>query len=140
MVKVKSEADIKANYEASAALVPDRFEKGVRGASWQDSALDGQALYEEQMRKDEILRRRASGIAKVSDETWRRSSIDKGKGVIGSRMRAASEKQIAGFRPYKAALESVTLPARTADPETNVMNRVIPIVRAMVDTKKAESA
>ena len=139
MVKVKSEAEIKKNYEDSTALVPGRFEAGVRSANWQSEAQAGQALYEEQMRRDEILKRRAAGIEKISDEAWRRATIDKGKGVIGSRMKAASDKQVAGFRPYREALSSLELPARTSDGMANLMNRGGAVVQKMMDTKAAVS-
>jgi len=138
MVKIKSEAEIKKNYEDSTALVPGRFEAGVRSASWQADALSGQALYEEQMRKDEILKRRAAGIEKVSDENWRRNTIDKGKNVIGARMKAASDKQVAGYRPYREAISALDLPPRTSDGMTNLMNRGGAIVQAMEAVKKQQ--
>jgi hypothetical protein len=138
MVKVKPEADIKKNYEDSTALVPGRFEAGVRLASWQTEALDGQRLYEEQMRRDEILKRRAAGVNKVSNEAWRKDTIDKGKSVIGARMKAASDKQVAGYRPYREALSAVTLPAKTTDPMQNLINRAGAVVDAMVKTKQAQ--
>jgi len=139
MVKVKSESEIKKNYEDSTALVPARFEAGVRTASWQGEALSGQDLYEEQMRKDEILKRRAAGIEKVSDENWRRATIDKGKNVIGARMKAASDKQVAGFRPYRDGLAALDLPAKTSDPMQNLINRGGAVVQMMVDIKKQQT-
>jgi hypothetical protein len=51
-------------------------------------------------------------------------------------MTASADKQVANWRPYGSALEAITLAAPTDNPETNVDNRVKPIVRAMVDTKK----
>ncbi|TKJ36869.1 hypothetical protein CEE36_11320 [candidate division TA06 bacterium B3_TA06] len=137
MVKVKPESEIKKNYEDSTALVPARFEAGVKGATWQAEALEGQDLYEEQMRKDEILKRRASGIEKVSDEAWRKNTVDKGRNIIGARMKAASGKQVAGFRPYREALLTVELLPKTADPMQNLINRAGAVVMAMVN-KKAE--
>ena len=136
MVKVKPESEIKKNYEDSTALVPGRFEAGVRAASWQGAAIAGQDLYEEQMRRDEILARRSKGIEKVSDEKWRGATIDKGKAVIGSRMKAASDKQLAGYRPYREAMVSLDLPARTSDPMQNLLNRAGAVVQSMVDKKK----
>ena len=137
MVKVKPESEIKKNYEDSTSLVPARFEAGVKSATWQSEALAGQDLYEEQMRKAEILARRSAGIERVSDETWRRDTINKGRNIIGARMKAASDKQVAGFRPYREALLAVDLPAKTSDPMQNLINRAGAVVQAMVD-KKAE--
>lgn len=137
MVKVKSETEIKKNYEDSTALVPARFEAGVKAASWKDEALAGQDLYVAQMARAEILARRAAGIEKVSDESWRTDTVDKGKNIIGARMKKASGKQVAGFRPYREALIALDLPARTADPMTNLIERAGAVVMALVE-KKAE--
>ena len=138
MVKVKSEAEIKTNYEASTALVPQRYEAGVKVASWKDPSIAGQSLYEEQMRRQEILARREAGINKVSDETWRTQTINKGKNVIASRMKDASGQQVAGFRPYRSALEGLTLPPKTTDPMQNLINRAGAVVDVMVKTKAAQ--
>jgi len=138
MVKVKSEAEIKKNFEDSTALVPARFEAGIKTAEWQNAAIAGQDLYEQQMRRDEILRRRETGIAKVSNEAWKKDAIDKGKGVIGARMKAASDKQVTGYRPYREALSALTLPPRTTDPMQNLINRAGAVVDTMVKTKAAQ--
>lgn len=136
MVKVKPESEIKKNYEDSTALVPARFEAGVKTATWQNEAKAGQELYETQMANPSVLARREAGIDKVTDERWRGKTISKGKGVIGARMKAASGDQVAGFRPYREALLAVDLPARVADPMANLMNRAGAVVQALVDKKK----
>ena len=136
---MKAESEIKKNYEDSTALVPQRFEAGVRSASWQAASLEGQDLYEQQMRRDEILKRRSAGVEKVSDEAWRRDTIDKGKSVIASRMKASSDKQVSGYRPYRDALGALTLPQKTTDPMANLFNRAGAVVDTMVKTKAAQS-
>lgn len=136
MVRVKPESEIKKNYEDSTALVPTRYEAGVRAAEWQGSALEGQALYEEMMMRADVLARRAAGINRVSDEEWKSNAITKGKPTIGVRMKAASSKQVAGFRPYREVLLGIDLPAKTADPMANLMNRAGAVVQALVDKKK----
>lgn len=138
MVKIKSEAEIKKNYEDSTALVPGRFEAGVNSATWMNEALAGQSLYETQMSNAAILRRRSTGISKVSDAQWRMDTITKGKGIIGTRMKAASDKQVTGFRPYRTAIESLSLPAKVADPMQNLLNRAGAVVQALVSTKAAQ--
>lgn len=136
MVKVKSNSEIKQAYEESTATVPRRFKAGVSTAEYQAPALAGQDLYVEQMQRPEILARRAKGIQNISDTEWRKATIDKGATIIGARMKAASQKQVDGFAPYRTALEGVTLPPRTADPMANLMNRAGAIVQALVDKKK----
>lgn len=136
MVKVKSEQEIKTNYEQSTALVPARFEAGVRSAEWNANALKGQGLYEQQMSDPSILARRSKGIEKVSDEAWRNATINKGKTIIAKRMKDASGKQVAGYRPYREVLMGLELPAKTADPMANLINRGGAVVQALVNKKK----
>jgi hypothetical protein len=138
MVKVKSETEIKTNYESSTALVPARFAAGVKAATWHAEAIDGQALYIAQMSNPSVLARRETGIGKVSDDAWRTATVNKGQNIIGARMKDASDKQVANFRPYRAALESLVLPDKTADPMANLMNRGGAVVKAMVDTKAGQ--
>lgn len=135
-MKVKSESEIKKNYEDSTTLVPARFEAGVKTASWKDEAIAGQDLYEEQMSDPDVLARRRAGIDRVSDESWRKDTIDKGKNVIAKRMKDASDKQVAGFRPYRAVLEGIELPPRVADGMQNLINRAGPIVEKLQKKKK----
>ncbi len=140
MVKVKSETDIKTNYEASTALVPARFEQGVRAATWQNEALKGQNLYVERMSMPDVLARRSKGIGNVSDDAWRTAAIEKGRNVIGARMKAASDKQVSGFRPYREVLTGLTLPDKVADPMTNLTNRAGAVVKALSDKKREMSS
>lgn len=136
-MRVKSESEIKKNYEDATTLVPGRYEAGVRGAEWQAPSVAGQALYVAQMSSPDILARREKGIRTISDAQWQSDAITKGKGIIGARMKAASDKQVSGFAPYRAVLESITLPPRSADGMTNLMNRAGPIVSALENKKKA---
>lgn len=138
LVKVTSSAQAQKNYEDSTTLVAGRYEAGVNTATWQLEALAGQKVYEEKMRMAEILARRAKNISKVSDSEWRKATIDKGRNVIGARMKAAAPKQQANWAPYRSALEALTLPDRTADGMANFLNRGGAVVKAMMDTKAAQ--
>lgn len=126
-MKVKSQSEIKKNYEQSTSIVTERYKTGVSAANWKDDALAGQDLYVQTMQDPNVLARRNKGINKVSDDEWRTKTITKGSGVIAARMKEASTDQAAGFEPYRTALESMTLPPRTTDPAQNVTNRVTPI-------------
>jgi hypothetical protein len=140
MVKVKSAADIKTNYTAAAALVPTRYKQGVQSATWQAEALAGQDLYTARMSDPTVLARRSRGISKVSDQQWKDGAISKGAPIIGARMTAAADKQVANWAPYGNALSALTLPPKVADPMTNLTQRAGAVVRAMVDTKNAQSS
>ena len=87
-MKVKSQSDIKKNFESSTALVTDRYKTGVKTAAWKDAAKDGQDLYEQMMADPAVLSRREKGIDRVSDEEWRTAAQEKGAPIIASRMKA----------------------------------------------------
>lgn len=138
MVKVKSAAQIAEAYNRSIAGVGPSYQAGINAAQgWQQGALDAQSLYEEKMRQADVLARRAKGIGRVSDAEWKANALAKGAARIGPGMQAGANKRTQNFEPYRQALESVSLPARTADGVTNVQNRVIPIVQALMDKKKS---
>ena len=138
MVKVRPEADRRKNYDDAATYVPARYNSGIDRCEWQAPAIEGQALYEIQMKKDEILARRGKSIAKVSDASFKADAKNKGGKVIGQRMKDAVDKQVTGWRPFGTAIEGLTLTAKTDDPEQNVINRVVPVVLKMVETQKAQ--
>jgi hypothetical protein len=138
MVKVKSATVIDQNYQRSIVGVGPSYQQGINNATgWQQASLDGQALYEARMREAEVLARRAKGISKVSDGEWKANALQKGASRIGPGMQAGAAKRTQNFEPFRQALEAVNLPPRTADGVTNVQNRVIPIVQALMDKKKS---
>lgn len=137
-LKVKSQSEIKKNYDQATSIVTERYKTGVSDADWKDAAIEGQDLYEQMMQDPNVLARRTKGINKVSDDEWRKNTIDKGSGVIAARMKAAAGKQATNYEPYRSALESMTLPARTADPAQNVTNRVTPIAMKFREIKNAQ--
>jgi hypothetical protein len=140
MVKVKPLDQIKKNYTGAAPIAAARYRDAIPTITWQDPALKGQKLFEEQMMKAEVLKRREAKIKKVPDTEFRKALEEKGAPVLSSRMAAAADKQVSHFAPYRAALEAVTLPDRTADPLTNIDNRLKAIVSALVETKKKQMA
>lgn len=140
MVRVKSETDIKANYEKSTSDVGRRFKIGVKTAVWKEPSIAGQDLYEEQMRRDEVLKRRRAGIERTTDESWRKDTMEKGANIIGDRMKKASGKQVERYRPYRNLLETIDLPSRVADVTQNIMNRCVPIAVKQRELKEELSS
>jgi len=137
LVKVKPIDQIQRNYAGSASTAAARYRDAAPGVIWQGPAVEGQALFEEKMRDPAVLARRSKNIQKVSDAEFRTALSEKGAPILASRMSSAAGDQAAGYAPYRTALEAVNLPKRTADPMSNIDNRLKPIVSALV-AKKAE--
>lgn len=132
MVKVKDRATREKNYRAAIAQVPSKYRDAVSKTTGViDAAVRAQGLYEEMMRRDEVLRRREQGLRKVTDADWQRAALDKGAARIGPGMEAGATKQVANYEPIAQALEALSLPDRSADPIANIDNRVKPVVLAM---------
>lgn len=137
MVYVPPKEERKQAYVASIGGVPAAYGAGVqRTTDWKEKAIQGQGLYEEQMRNPEVLSRRTAGLNKVSDAEWKAKASSLGVQRIASGMQNAAQKQADNYEPIAEALRNVTLPARSADPMQNIDNRVKPIVAAAVGARK----
>jgi hypothetical protein len=140
MVKTASITDAKQSFIEGAAVAPARYKRKVQVADWQTPAAsaEAQALYQAKMTDPTVLARRQKKIAKVSNASWQNAAANNGAAIIGQRMSAASDKWATGEGPFLSALASLTLPAKVADPMSNVTNRVGAVVQAMVATKKSQ--
>lgn len=137
MVKMPSASEIDAKYKEAIGRVPASYKAGVQKTTgWQAAAIAGQDLYVAKMQDSSILARRERALANTSDEAWKAKAADLGASRIGPGMSANTDKRAKNYEPYRNALESVSLAQRTADPITNVDNRVKPIVAALVAKKK----
>jgi len=114
--------------------IADAIKRKVPKKKWKDPALVGQSLYETKMADPEVLARRKKSIEKLTDDFWRDAMIKKAAPIIAGRIDL--EKYEKNIAPYLSVLATVELPPREVDPETNVLNRLVPIVKALVAKKE----
>ena len=139
-MKIKSQAEISKKWEDAIGRVPAAYKAGVaRTTDWQEKAASEDAENLWKLKIDEAAARHArqKAVAAVSNEEWRSAAVAKGSARIGAGMTAAKAKRATKHEPYRAAIEGMTLPARTADPTANVTNRVIPIAVGLSELKKS---
>jgi len=136
MVRVKSVEEAKKHLEQAVAVIPDRYESAVRVATWKAPAIEAEDLYADMMQVVISERRRAKGIEKKTDDDWRKAAVEKGKPIIGTRIRGALDLYATNWAPYRSAIEAVVLEPRTVDPMANIDRRVKPIVSALIAKKK----
>jgi hypothetical protein len=93
------------------------------------SSNDAQANFEAAMKDPKVLKRRQNNLRKLSEEDLNRSMQAKGGSAYSAGVMNAGEKWANNVQPYFSELVTITksLPPRTRDPKTNVMNRVAPI-------------
>lgn len=138
-MKVRSAEASKKAYIEGAAKAPERYKEGIRNTTgWKEKAAspEAEALYAAKLQESIAAKRRQRALENVSEEEWKANAMSKGAAVIGQRMTASAEKQSRNYAPFAEALRNVELPAKTADPLTNVTNRVGAVVQALVDKKK----
>jgi len=140
MVKIKSQQQIDANYKAAIGRVPGAYKTGVMATSnWAEKASSNEAedLWKQKIAEAAAANRRQKAVSQVSNAEWQGKAANVGSQRIGQGMTANADKRTRNFAPYHAAIESVSLAPRSADPMANVDARVKPIVQSLVDTKKS---
>ena len=135
MVKVKDLTKSKQKYTSIADEAARRYSDSIPGIQWKEAAKAGQALYEEKMRDPNVLARRSKKIDRVSDDEFKEALRTKGAPRIATGMRAGADKWEKNFTPYKDALETLNLPAKTGDAMANIDSRLKPVVQKMIDKK-----
>ena len=131
-----SASEYKKAFEAGTAGIGEKYKKGIAGVSdWHAKATSPQAKanYETAITAAIATDARGRGLADTSNAEWQQRAQTKGASSIASAMVQSSDKAARGYdSKVRAVLENVTLPDRTTDGEQNTINRVIPIVRALM--------
>ena len=130
VMKTKEEA--RANFEASIAYIPARYESGIRKADWQGPAGSDAAErnYADGVSKAVADKSRQKGIKAISNTEWQDASVTKGAPIIGERIRQSLDKWEREWGPIydRVAAKVATLPPRTIDFRQNINNRLVPVV------------
>ena len=139
-MKIKSQAEISKKWGDAIGRVPGAYKEGVqRTNDWQEKAAsnDAENLWKTKIDEAAARKARQKAISAVSNEEWKSAAVAKGSARIGAGMTAAQGKRASKHEPYRAAIEGMTLPPKTADPAQNVTNRVIPIAVTLSELKKS---
>lgn len=137
MVKVKPVNLVTQRWEQAIGQVPARYTAGVQAASDVIArSIAAEELWAEAMRKAIERQARAKGLQGLSDEDWRRAALQKGATRIGGGMRAALDEYREKIGKVLDVIAGISLPDKTTDPEQNVINRVVPIAKALREAKE----
>ncbi len=131
----------KANYVSGAS---NNAEKLVKNYIAQTGKLDAaksdaaEKLYADKVAQAIANKSRQKGLNRVSESDMNAAMQATGAQNYRSGTSRSSDKQAKNVEPYYAALDALEgkLPARTADPMQNLINRAGAVVKTMVETKK----
>lgn len=131
----------KANYVQGASNNAEKLVNNyVKTPGKLDAAKSDTAekLYADKVAQAIANRSRQKGLQKVSEQDMNAAMAATGAQNYRSGTGRSAEKQAKNVEPYYAALDALEgkLPARTADPMANLMNRAGAVVKTMVETKK----
>lgn len=133
---VKSLDEAFENFKNAVIYIPERYEAGVRKADWYTPASSDQAEknFADAMSKVIAEKRRQEAIKALSNDVWQKACIEKGKPIIGERIRLALSKWREKWGPiYAEVVRKVEeLPPKTRDWKQNIQNRLVPIVETWI--------
>ena len=137
---VKDMSAIAAKYAARAGVAGPDYERGASNPrrAWAQSALAAEPNYKTGVAAAAAAGRFGKGVAKAGDAKFLRGVREKGVARYPAGVAAASGDYSAGFEPYRAALQSTTLPPRRARRDPSNLTRVNAVVVAMIKTAEAQ--
>jgi hypothetical protein len=120
---------------------PD-YEAGIQQPRrpWQQATAAAADAYRDGVTKAAQQGTFARGVNKAGDEAWRTGALTKGTARWGPGVQLATEKYAAGFAPYRAAIERLTLPPRFARRDPRNLQRVAAVVAAMTGAATGTTA
>lgn len=137
MVNVPTAESVVTKWKRSLGNVPASYSEGIdRATNWQANAIAGEQVYAARIQEAIANGKRAKGIAKVSDSSWKTAAKLKGAARIGPGMAAAEADFRTGISEVLNVIAGVTLPPKTGDVRTDVNARVGAIAEALHNYKK----
>lgn len=114
MVAVKSPSASADKWSRNAANASGDYKKGVQSPrrSWAAATADAADSWQQGVSQAASDGRFANGVSAAGDEKWKRKAVQVGAQRYGSGVQAAKGDYQAGFAPFAAVIESVTLPPR----------------------------
>lgn len=130
-----------AKYKKNAAGAAEEWYAdfmAATGIAAAAASAEAQKLYADKMADPAVIAKRQKKLAKLTDEDFKASVRIGGSALYRKGIEAKGGKAAKGFAPFAAVIDSVVagLPAKGTDPEQNVLNRVIPLVKALAAKAK----
>lgn len=114
MPKVRDVGFLSEKWVRNASNAAPNYRQGVEQPleSWQQNTLKAKSAWEQGIQQAITRGSWEAGIREAGDEKWRRGAVEKGAQRYAQGVAAAKEEWARKWEPYRAVLESVTLPDR----------------------------
>ncbi len=130
-----------AKYKKNAGAAGDEWLAALTattGIAAAAASPEAQKLYADKMSDASIIAKRQKRLAKLTDEDFKAPARAVGAAGYKKGIEAKGGKAARGFAPMAAVIDAAVagLAPKGTDPESNVMNRVLPIVKALAAKAK----
>lgn len=137
---VKDMSTIAEKFARRAGQAGPDYERGATNPRrpWAQSTLAAEGNYEAGVAAAIGKKRFGKGVSKAGDAKFSRGVKEKGVARYGPGVAAATGDYSTGFEPFRAALQSTTLPPRRARRDPSNLTRVSAVVTAMIKCAEAQ--
>lgn len=137
MPAVKPMEKIREKWTRVTPMRGDDYRDGIENPrrDWDDAARAAEPAWTQGVTQAAQEKRYGRGVQKVGSEKWRRKALAVGVSRFGEGVRVAGPDYEAGFAPYRAVIERVTLPPRGPKGDPKNIERVAAIARALYEAK-----
>ena len=137
MPAVKSLERSAAKWIRQASTSGPEYEAGIQNPRrpWAEATAAAEVNYEQGVQKAIASKRFGKGVTKAGDAKWKKNSLEKGPRRWIEGISVSEQAYKDGFAPFRAALESLSLPARGPKGDPKNINRVAAVAKKLHDTK-----
>lgn len=139
MPAVKSMDRITKKWVRQSATAAPEYKAGIENprVSWSEATAASEANYESGVTAAIGRKAFGKGVRRAGDAAWKEGALNKGTARWGAGIAASENKYQRGYAPYRAELESITLPPRGPKGDPANINRVA-IIADRLHAKKLE--
>lgn len=138
MPPIKPISDIAEKWARVAPSRQDDYLKGVSAprTAWEAAATAADPQYKAGVQAAVAGNRFTAGVRAAGNAKWQRKAIELGPGRFATGTAAARPDFEKGFGPYRAVIESTTLPPRRPKGDPGNIERVRKMAEALAAAKK----
>jgi hypothetical protein len=137
MAQIKSLDRINAKWLRVTQASQAEYEEGVTNPSkdWGKETLAANASYKAGLAKSLSNDSFAKGVQSAGTAKWQKNAIEKGPARFAQGVQLSVDSYALGYRPYREAIQALTLTPRGPKGDATNINRVALIARTLHDLK-----
>jgi len=139
MASIKSADKIATKYSTVTPQRATEYAEGIANprVDWAQATAAANANYTTAVTAAANAGRFAKGVQKAGSGKWQKGAREKGAARFGAGVTLAKDSYQQGFEPYRAGIESTTLPPRYPRRDPRNLQRVVAIATKLGQIREA---